>query len=478
MNRKETKHKLKNDIANARHHQNVLSSKPVKQSNPRPSQSMVLNANIKPLSSGKKQTKAPGIKSFLLKKTTRSASFIKTVPSCSKTPRKPILKSAKSTENLDSNSKQSLNTMNTNIVKKQPIVSSSKSNLIYQKSKSAENLLLARTGNRASMKSLKSSSYQMSGSNGSNVNGRKTLDNSHSSTSINLNGAVNTSETAIKAAKSNELTIAKGGVLTSSGTSLTSSSDKKQQQQKQNACEIINLDKNETTESNLSGLIKDFDYFELLEFLTEKSKNLKQENRKLFISKIINLLTSAEQMKSQSNNENELEKKLDEMKFEIQCLKQQLSSAPPFIPIMTQNTDQNEQVINVNNYNNVEQQQQTPVNPADLNSALNLIISNYFEKLTKMQQQIDELNNLNKCLFYIEKNMNYEHTSNAMMNNHENNHVVNESNVFSCHVNNNTNEIIERLESELRVANEKSQQMSRLLEEKHHQSEQYINLFK
>ncbi len=330
----------------------------------------------------------------------------------------------------------------------------SKSNLIYQKSKSAENLLLARTGNRASTNSLKSSSYQLPGSHRNNV--KKLSSNSYSSTSINLNGAgTNNPSEAVKAVKPNDCGIAKGGLMATSGTNI------------QNSSENVTPEKNET-DANLRGMKKDFDYFELLEFLSEKSKNLKQENRKLFISKIINLLTSAEEMKSGSNNENDLEKKLDEMKAEIRSLKHQLSSASPFLPL-AQISDQNDRPLNVNNYDPTEQQQQkTQLNPQDLSSALNLIISNYFEKLTKMQQQIDELNNLNKCLFYIEKNMNYE----LAANNHGN-----ESNVFSSHVNN-SNEVIERLETELRAANEKSQQLSRLLEEKHQQSEQYICLFK
>ena len=85
------------------------------------------------------------------------------------------------------------------------------------------------------------------------------------------------------------------------------------------------------------------------------------------------------------------------------------------------------------------------------------------EKLTKMQQQIDELSNLNKCLFYIETNFNNNNNSSAANNN----------DVASMQ-----HELIEKLETDLRISNEKCMKLERMLDEKIRQSDQYIQLFK
>jgi hypothetical protein len=318
------------------------------------------------------------------------------------------------------------------------------------------------------MKSLKSSSYQLGGSNSVNANNRRAncLASSYSTTSINVNNGVSSADTLSKAVKSNNTQ------PNDKSSSLSTTSEKRGDGGSDGRCSG-SLESGSESSNKFTSLKKDFDYFELLEFLTEKSKNLKQENRKLFISKIINLLTSAEKITNENNNENDLEKKLDEMRAEIGCLKQQLSSSssqqqqPPSIPVY--NHDDQEE-------NNNQQQQQQPLNPNDLNGALNLIISNYFEKLTKMQQQIDELNNLNKCLFYIEKNVNYEQNVTSGQ------HQANESNVFCSHNHaaacSRNETMLVRLEHELQTANDKIQQLTKALEDKNKQSEQYIFLFR
>ena len=443
---------------------NVLVSHKVLRSNL--STPLIISHNKQQSSSSQvsnKKLKSPALKSFLLKKTSKSVSCKKAQSSRQHSVPKPILKSAKATENLE--------TQKCTAEKQSSSSKNSKSNLIYQKSKSAENLNLANNlatssnVNRAS--SFKSSSLQITNTNNNNSgkaskaksmtnSAKKVLTSSQSNTSIyaNANACVNIiadSSSANKNKSSDEDLASTGSGI--NVVEILTSSDKQQQQQQPAVIQpiaapnlddkIVNIGQTATYEEMLTNLNKNFDYFELLEFLTEKSKHLKQENRKLFISKIINLLTNAEKLTS---SENDLESKLDAMKVEIDFLKKKLEtplkSAGNAVP-----RSSTPAAANID---------QSHLMPQDLNNALNLIISNYFEKLTKMQQQIDELNNLNKCLFYIETNMNSEQTM----------------------AKNNNQEAIEKLTSELKASQEKCNQLSFMIEEKSKQTDQYIQLFK
>jgi hypothetical protein len=367
-----------------------------------------------------KKLKAPLLKNFLLKKTPKNSkkdlnSNLTKLNANNSQPTKPILKPVKSsdktliTKSFSSNISAGVQKQSVNL----------KTNLIYQKAKSAENL--------AKIPSFKSSSEI------NNSNKNKLLKNSISTTSLYT-----------KKPNINLIHIKTPQKFTQ---------------------EIINkTDKNDQfiLDSNNEILSNNFDYFELLEFLTEKSKHLKLENRKLFISKIINLLTNSEQL----NNETDLYSKLDQMKTEIDHLKKQIeanrSSSTP--PINAKNLGECERGEDIG-----DKQKNDGIIPHDLSNALKMIISNYFEKLTKMQQQIDELNSLNKCLFYLETKCSKD-SSNIDLNNESSQKLLIEIEKFR--------QLVERLENELNLSSEKCAKLESLLDEKSQQTEQYIQLFK
>lgn len=326
---------------------------------------------------------------------------------------KPILKPAKSIEIVDNTSKRF------------PSCQPSLSNLLHHKSKSAENVQQEGNKTKAGTCLIKSRPITSSCSN------------------ISISEIVTSKK------------------LNDESESLTS--------------KVENECKEAKTPQGVTSFLENgkFDYLELLEYLTEKSKHLKQENRKFFISKIISLLTNTEPMNNQANNvESSDLLKLDTIKYDIESLKKQLQSQNGMAnsSFTQQNSQSHQQHQSATQQSNQLCQNISSVGqPNELNNALNLIISNYLEKLTKMQQQIDELNSLNKCLLYVENNFNDSSCSKLVSS--QATHQQQLSTAFE-------RQEREKLEKELQSSREKCKQLECILEEKNKEIDGFKHLFR
>lgn len=132
--------------------------------------------------------------------------------------------------------------------------------------------------------------------------------------------------------------------------------------------------------------LDDLNYLELFEILLDKNENLKNENKKLILSKLSCFFSVEKQ-----EVENDLELKLNKMKIEIDELKEmlkfpnkeiQIRQVKPASPI-----DLKSASINKHPMDSISN---------DLNKGLNLIITNYSEKLAEIHQQIVDFNPLEK----------------------------------------------------------------------------------
>ena len=229
--------------------------------------------------------------------------------------------------------------------------------------------------------------------------------------------------------------------------------------------------------------LNDLNYFKLLELLLMGKKapvTPKLDSKKVFLKNLFNFLESSSKEKQENKNNHELECKLELMKTEIDELKRNLSSSmsnsksttlmenvlPSLPPTPTKLQQTN---LKVNAFNDEEDEQRANF----------LAQTNYAEKFTLMQKQINDLKHLNKSLI-IENQahnvfganlndaaMKAKLQTNSNMNRNFDHQLATRDTIY-----------VEKLQKELKDANEKARSLEQMLEEKNKQIEHYGKLFK